>query len=341
MKQIAKSLILFSMISPLTIAGELVLSNGDRLTGDFVKLQNGKLHWQSDKLGQVTVNTSEVVSVSTNMAFKLDGHAEPCYWLSMDEGALEFACEDGAEGIVDVMSLNMVIPHDQYINGDRTYRGKLTVSGRRASGNREEKIWMVDSETFFRRGDFRHETIIEYDSISQYDLPTQGRGRVDYSLDWFLQEKWFWYNSVRTSFDEPASIKERYSYGTGLGYQVWETSTSALSLETGMDYMKERFTPPDSPSAEFEPDNTRAAWRWAVDFRYTLPRNAKLFHRHQLVRSLEESSDWVLETETGISMPLAGRLYSEIKFEYDTDNQPVEGNRREDKQVTMGVGYSW
>lgn len=341
MKQIICCSFLLFFLGPLTFAGELILTNGDRLEGEFVRVQGENLVWKSTTAGELEVNTSEVDSVQSSMAFKLDGHDKPCYWISMEKGLVHFQCDDGDSGVVNLMSLNMVIPYPQYAGGHYTYRGKLTLSGRRASGNKEEELWAVDSETLFRRGDYRHQTEIEFDSISQNGQSARSQGKFRYSLDWFFEEQWFWYNNLRFGFDEPASIDESYVYGTGVGYQVWETSDTALSVEAGFDYVKEHFNAPAMPTPEFEAVNTTAAWRWALDFRYVLPRNSSLFHRHQLTKSFEQSNDWRLETQTGISLPVTGQLYSEIKLDYDVDNLPVEGSVREDKQITIGVGYSW
>ncbi|MCW8196312.1 DUF481 domain-containing protein [Proteobacteria bacterium 005FR1] len=341
MKRLLFFPLLVFLFSSCSFAGELVLINGDRIAGEFLRIQGETLVWASHNFGELQVPTSKVDSIQTDTAMKLDGHEEPCFWGSMSGGHLRFECDDGDSGQVHIMSLNMVIPHQQYVGGHYNYRGKLSASGRKSAGNKDEEIWAVDSETLFRRGDLRHEVQVEYDSIAKTEDETESRGQVRYSLDWFFEEKWFWYNNLRFGFDEPANIREGYVYGTGLGYQVWETSISALSLETGLDFLKERYQPPEEPTAEFNPENRTAAWRWALDLRYLLPRSAALFHRHQLVQSLEDSEDWLLETETGLSMPLTGQLFTEVKVEYDTDNVPAEGGVREDKQVTVGVGYSW
>ncbi|MEX1032546.1 MAG: DUF481 domain-containing protein [Cellvibrionaceae bacterium] len=341
MKQFFCCLLLGLFLAPLTFGDELVLRNGDRIEGELVRIQGEDLVWHSPVLGEVSLKASEIDRVDVSSAVKLDGHAQPCYWLSMSQGILEFECEDGDRGYVDIMSLDLVMPYSVYEGGDYNYRGKLTVSGRQRSGNNEEKNWVADSETLFRRGDFRHETRLRYNSITLNEADPERRGDARYSLDWFFDERWFWYNNLQFGFDEPASIDERYIYGTGVGYQLWETSVSALSLETGFDYVKEHFIEPAMPTDAFEPTSEAAAWRWAVDYRKLLPLNASLFHKHQLIKSLEESNDWLLETETGVSLPINGRLSTEIKVEYDVNNLPVEGNRREDKQISVGVGYSW
>lgn len=333
--------ILCLAVSPLASGGQLILSNGDNIEGELVKIQGEDLVWQSPIAGEIKVKTSLVESVQTAMPLKLDGHEEPCYWLSVREGRVLFQCDDGEAGSVDLMALSMVIPHQKYAGGDYSYRGKVTVSGRQSEGNKQERLWAVDSEALFRRGDYRHESKIEYDSISQNDEAAESRGKLRYSLDWFLDENWFWYNNLQYSFDQPANIDQSYVVGSGIGYQIWENTISSLSVETGFDYVKESFSAPDGATAEFRPDNETTAWRWALDFRYLLPRNSAFFHRHQLMRSVEDSTDWLLETETGLSMPLSGNLYTELKVEYDVDNLPVEGTLREDKQVTVGVGYSW
>ena len=64
-------------------------------------------------------------------------------------------------------------------------------------------------------------------------------------------------------------------------------------------------------------------------------------YKNSIFQSFEGSEDWRFESDTGISMPLWGGLYSEIKLEYDYDNAPQGDNRSEDSAVKFGVGYSW
>jgi hypothetical protein len=66
-----------------------------------------------------------------------------------------------------------------------------------------------------------------------------------------------------------------------------------------------------------------------------------LFHKNELVQSFESGDDWQLTTGTGISTMLAERLYSELKFDYNINNQPVQNRLRADRRLMVGVSYEW
>jgi hypothetical protein len=162
-----------------------------------------------------------------------------------------------------------------------------------------------------------------------------------YTLDWFFRERWFWYNAVSLGGDERRGIENYYTAGTGTGFQFWESRRTALAVTSGLMYLNESYEVPEEPAPDFEDSDDRAAWRLALDFRHRLPLGVSLFHKNELVRSFAEAEDWQLTTATGLSTMLAERLYSEVKFDYNVNNQPQQDRQREDIRMLVGVGYEW
>lgn len=323
------------------LAGQIILSNGDRLSGELQRIEDGKLYWQADSIGEVGIEAGLVQSINTNTEVSSEELAGPCLINGVENGDLYFRCESGATGSI---ALNVVRKVETYQDPDLVpvdYRGKLLVSGRHSSGNTEEKSYSVDSETLYRRGDRRHQTKIDYDSLNSESDTAGDKLVLRYGYDWFFRQRWYWYNNLRGGFDEPADIESRYRYGTGLGFQVWDHQDSALSLESGLSFVRESVEDPATPDPDFEKTRRFAAWQWTLNYRHLLLGKAEFFHKHQLINSLEDSNDWNLETETGISAPFIGKLRGEIKVDYDVDNSPAEDKQREDTLINVGLGYNW
>ncbi|MEC8428679.1 MAG: DUF481 domain-containing protein, partial [Pseudomonadota bacterium] len=139
------------------------------------------------------------------------------------------------------------------------------------------------------------------------------------------------------------NIDERFVYGTGIGVQWWEYAHSAFSVASGLEFLKENFDPTDENLLDPNWEATRESgfWTLSYNFRRKLPYSLHLISKGQSRWSLEDSQDWELDLELGLSMPLGKRLFSEYKFEYDYDNQPNGDNRKEDKKLTVGIGYKW
>ena len=329
------------LFSVTVIAGEIRFNNGDRLSGELGKIDNGKLYWLSDSVGEVAIAFNVVQSLSTSTQISSKAVPGPCEVTGFGNSSLNYRCENGQSGNI---TLNDDLAVVKYVDPSMIqvdYRGKLIASGRHSTGNKEEKSYAIDSETAYRRGNHRHQSKIDFDSVDNDSENAGDRLVLRYSYDRFFRDKWYWYNSIQSRFDEPADIESRYTYGTGVGYQVFDTQSSALSLESGVTYVRESLEDPETPDPDFEASDTFAAWQWTLDYRVLLFGRAELFHKHQLVKSLEESEDWTVETETGVTAPFVGKLYGEVKVDYDVDNSPAEDKRREDTQITVGLGYSW
>lgn len=336
--------LIFLMIWLLPVSafsGELVLKNGDRLQGDLVKLEGESVVWASESFGNLSVAKQDVDQLNTTTLIKMDGHPEPCTITSVSGGNVRFSCADSTSGQVSLLSLELTLPYEDYFAGARTYKGKVALAGTHTTGNKKEEDWELDTEIELRRGDFRHMFGAEYESESTNDAPADEEFEFSYSLDWFFQERWFWYNDVSIGAEESKNIDERYALGSGFGYQFWESDRSALSVESGVSFVKELFDRSENADDTFESQSERGVLRWAANYFYVLPFSAALVHKHEILYSLEDGEDWELDSDTGINIPLGAGLFSEFKVEYDYDNQPLQNEKKSDTKFSVGLGYEW
>src|SRR5690606_33934333 len=91
----------------------------------------------------------------------------------------------------------------------------------------------------------------------------------------------------------------------------------------------------------FDPSDTFGAAQLAVDFRYTLPLGVSLFHNNELIQSFESEQNWHFISSTGLSAMVIGKVHSEIKLDYNVDNEPQPGRQARDKRMSVGVSYKW
>mgnify|MGYP000639094141 CR=1 FL=1 len=322
-------------------AGVLVLNNGDRVSGELLKLEADKVVWQSDSFGKLSVNKNRIENLHTVTLLKINGIDEPCALLGMEDAAIRYSCRKGINGTLPLLTMELAMPYEEFRTTGTLYRGKFGLSGTYSRGNKVENDWDLDAGVEARKGDLRHTLDAEYENKSQNNQPANEKYKLEYGLDWFYQTRWFLYNDVEYSADESKNIDERHAFSSGFGFQMWEFDKTALSFTGGLTYVKELFDTPAEPAEDFADQNDRVAWQFGIDYRYRLPFDAKLFHKNSIFQSFEDSQDWRFESDTGINMPLWGGLFSEVKLEYDYDNDPQGENRREDSKLKFGVGYTW
>lgn len=144
-----------------------------------------------------------------------------------------------------------------------------------------------------------------------------------------------------------------------MGYQFWDDAIKYLTVEAGPGYTYEVFNEFETITTtqaienntivdQFDIQRTEsekrsyATARWAVDFRYWLIEDGlQLFHDHEGLISLQDASDILVRTHTGLRVPIYEGLNILAQFDYDYKNKPAEGSDRVDYRYILGVGYAF
>jgi len=326
------------------LAGELVLTNGDRLQGELVGVNKSSLTWKSETFGSLTVDKMKVENFTSTDRVKIQGEEQPCQLEGMKGHYLTYTCGNSRRHTsTELLALDSIVPFVEYSETEYQYEGTMSLSGNFSRGNKIEDDLELEAGITLRQKDFRHVMGIDYESKSNNDEPANEDYELLYRLDWFFEERWFWYNEVRWAGEESKNIDERYVLGTGLGVQMWENPNTALALEVGLDHVKELLnaTDDDMANPDWDSSTERSALRFATKFRYKLPFSAELIHTNEILYSLKDAEDWELSADIGLNVPLGQGLFSEYKFEYDFDNLPANETEKEDTKFSVGIGYEW
>lgn len=327
--------LLFCTLSAGSLSARLTLMNGDSLQGDLLGIEGNTLRWQSPMLGDLSIPLNKVESFNSDTLVKIQGRDDACSIVSVSEGVMSYSCSKSQGNKVDLLAVDQVEPFESFYTQGIDISGSLAVAGVLSRGNKEEDDWDVAAKLGAEHGDYRHEADFKYDNTNRLIQSQQTEDyKLAYQLDWFFKERWFLYSDVSTEMLESKNIDQRHGLGLGVGYQWFKRQDLSLALESGLNLQSEEQA--GSASAE-----ERLNWQWALQLDYRLPFSATLFHKHQLSYSMQTIEDWELDTETGLKVPLGYGLSSDIKFQYDFDNLPAQGAKREDTRLTVGVAYQW
>ena len=333
--------LLVLILAQSALAGKLEFKNGDVLAGEIKSMDADNVIWLSESLGEITVPKSVIDNLVSSELVKIDGHEEPCALVGMEGAKVLFSCSGGVTGDTPLLTINKVEPYEDFLMGSSSYTGKISMTGFQDRGNKIEDTWVFDANNVYRRGDYRHGGILQFDSKEKSPDPKQERGLAEYQFDWFFAERWFWTNTLAYSFDDAKSIESKTRAGSGLGYQFWENDITALSFRAGVSWVDEYFVTPDVPAPDYEAQDKRAAWTAGLNYRYKFDFGGEFFHSSNYSLSNENNGNWQLNTDTGFFMPIYGGIFGELKHVYDYDNQPQQDTKKLDTRVTVGVGYQW
>lgn len=335
-------MLLFIVSSSAANAGVIELHNGDRMEGELLRIEAEHLVWRSSNFGEQWIAKTKIKNIQSERPLKINGSKSACQLQNMEGGSLVYQCENSSRmHRSSLLTIRTLMPYEDYKKGTWTHHGRLNVWGAYSRGNEVRDEWNLQTEVELRRGDFRHVLGGDFARASwNYSVP-QERWNGRYSLDWFVADQWFWYNSLLAGTDPQRGMGNYRSLGTGAGYQFFENRTAALSLKTGAAYMDENYIFPAELEGDFASEDEFVAVRLASDFRYTMPWGVGFFHNNEVLQSTEDKPNWRVKTTTGLSSMILKRIYSEFKIDYWLDNEPQPARKGADTRMSLGVSYKW
>jgi putative salt-induced outer membrane protein YdiY len=325
-----------SLIPGNSIADEVRLKNGDRLTGQVMRMEAGKLILKTIYAGEISIIWQEVASVKTDGSLKV---------VLKDETALEGTTESIENGKMKLDTGNLEAPvsfslaHVKAINPKPIKTLKITT---RANVNITSESGNTDSDNYYFDGEFVARTEKNRYKIGG-ELNKEDSDGTTTSQNWlaygnyshFLNEKWYLYTDTFFEHDEFKDLNLRSTLGAGAGYQIFETPLLNLSISAGLSMVDENF--------DVGEDNDYSAGQWSVNYdQYFFEKFVQLFHVNTGFVSLEDANDWFLKTRTGLRFPVYKGLTATLQYNYDYENQPsVDAETEESTKFIFLLGYEF
>lgn len=316
------------------LGDEVVLTNGDRITGRVVGLEGGKLVIKTEYAGKVKVGWSQVSTLSTDepVYLTIDGNKVRATLSESQPGTARLVSDDWLDADAIELSRLTSVSHEKI--PDVKVSGHINAGASSSSGNTEVDKLNMNAEVIARTDKNRFTTGGAVNRAKDKGVETESNWIGYMKYDHFVSKRWYAFANMSGEHDKFKDLRLRTTIGLGSGYQLYDSDVTNLSFEIGANYVNtDYYTALDSdyPAA-----------RWAVDFwRKLFGTDAQAFHRHQIFSSLDDSSNLFIRTQTGLRLPVVERLNATIQYNYDYDKNPAPGRRREDKVWLMTVGYWW
>ncbi|NIQ37003.1 MAG: DUF481 domain-containing protein [Proteobacteria bacterium] len=323
-------------LTTTVLADEVRLRNGDRITGQIVRMEKSFLTLKTSYAGDVRINWEEVVCVSSDW--------EHTFSLRNTEILIgRAACAgDGKIQIVGVTigeSTEMSLDELEAINPSPpppaiTYKGSVAGGGSKTRGNTDDAVAYLsgDFEARSRRHRFTVGGRYNYGETGGEITTRNALGRIKY--DFFVTQRLYTYAQALFESDDFQDIKLRSAMGAGLGYQIFDTERTSLFFEGGVSYFNKDF--------EKAEDESYASGRESIGFNYAIvPDRVKFFHLHEFYWSLEDSDEYYFRAEQGLRFILFRNFFASFGADYSYDRQPALGRKNSDTLYTASLGYEF
>jgi putative salt-induced outer membrane protein YdiY len=343
----------FFLIAVLGFAGSsladvLVLKNGDRLTGTFVRITDGKLAFKADLAGDVTVGLDDVRTFETVEPIEVhlkDGTVIQSRARQDQPGRLALEATDilKAQSFVfaDIAAVNPPSRPKVKWAGNVT-AGLTSTHGNTFSENgsmsfkatrRSEK----DRTNIFGR--YMVSRTKETDALTGKEdkVTTEESFITGGKYDYFFSKKLYSYISGNFKKDHIADLDSRIITGVGCGYQWIESDKMNFSSDLGLSILCEQYTTHGKTTRSDE-----LAVQMGYNFDKELYKGINFFHNIVYYPSVTGSvSDYYLTTDAEVRIALNRSMFGSFKAILDYDSTPAENVGGTDTKYILGVGWSF
>lgn len=320
-------------------ADELVLKNGDRLSGKIVHLVEGKMVFKSDVAGEVTVSLTDIqtfgsddpitVNLKDNTGFKQRVLSAEAGRFAV-EGSEDLKAQQFA--VADIVSIN---PPPKPIP---KWTGDVSAGITSTHGNTKTEMMSANANATKRTEQDRVTASADYAKGEQEDPDTgetvtiEDWWRAKAKYDYFFSKKGYGYLDGRYEKDAVAALDRRVIVGVGGGYQWIESDDMNFSTEFGLASLYEKF---DNQTDS----NSEISFQVGYIFDKKLAKNIKLTHDLTYYPAIDKFSDYFLTSTAGIRADFTERIFANFKTIFNYDATPAIDRGSSDVKYFLGIGY--
>jgi putative salt-induced outer membrane protein YdiY len=298
---------------PLAAADELLLKNGDRLTGRVISLDKGTLKFKTEG-GDLKIAWEEVVSVTVD---------EEIIATSADGKTVNIK-----SGPVDVAATTKLERPKPPLVWDGGAGAGFFASG----GNTQVNSLQLNGDLLVHNSIHRYTVGALANRAEEAGRDTARNWTISGGYDRFFTTRVYLNSSSILTNDEFRDIHLRTALSIGVGVQVIDTSRVTMALEGGIGWVNEDYI----VAEDDEYTSARESGRLDVFFG---GEKVVLFHRHDGYFGVTGNDNLFIKMQNGIRLALVAGFAAAAQMNFDYDRSPAPGRRNIDRTVAITLGY--
>lgn len=311
-------------------ADQIILQNGDIITGEVTKAENGSVSISTEYSKPVVVQQGAIRSLTTQKSITLlleSGEVLKGKVATGEDGMFYIEASPERERIViDWMSVKAINPPPS------RWKGNITVGGSLESGNTDRSSLSIGAETSRKTEKDRFTIRFLFNYSEENDVLAARNTYGSLKYDYFFYPELYGYLATEMLKDRFRDLNLRTVAGSGLGYQVWDDEIKSLSFEMGITYFSE-----DHIRAE---DNNYASGRLNADFSWTIAGAITASEEASFYPSLENSK-YLLRNVAGLAIPAGAGWSFSIMNIFEHDSMPPSDVRKNNLQWILALQYAF
>ena len=323
--------------APILTADEIVLVNGDRLSGKATRLEDGKLTIKTDYAAEVVIDWEQVAVLKIDSPLNvilIDGTTRKTRAVFYRAG-YEDELPGGDQEAAETIEAARVKGLSDRVRPRVRYTARLNAGLSQERGNTDADNFYVNAELIARSSKQRFTFGGETSNQKSDGVNTAESWRAFGKYDYFFSPKWFLYASSLFENDRFADLNLRTTLGAGAGYQIFESDALNLSIAFGPSYVNEDFI--------VAANDDFAAGQWILNYDQSFfDRLFQLFHSDLATVGLENADKWQIKTRQGLRFHLYKGLTWTFQYNYDYNNDPSpDADSKWDSRLLFLLGYEF
>jgi len=317
------------LLPGMAIADQLIMKNGDVITGTISKISEGDVYIDPDYADEFAVALSEVVSIKNDKVLEVelkDGSEVSAQFAGAGDGGEQLLVVEGSPMSVGLADLAEAVEPEEWYDRISHVDVNMTLN----SGNTDSRNSLVFADTRLKLGDHRHLADLTFRRDETDGVKTKKQDLFHYEYNWMFNEPWYTGLTASYERDPIRELDYRYNVGAIVGRDLLDNAHQFLTFSVGMGYSEEKI----SGNAE---SGAVALWRLIYEHDF-LGGDLSFFHNDNITYQLYDVNNTILKTNTGFRYDIIDDVYTSVSLRYDYETDPAVGAEHEDTTLVIGVG---
>lgn len=329
-------------------ADQVILRNGDRITGTIVKKDAKTLSFKSDVFGAITVPWDQVATLTADkpVYVELPGNRTLSGTLTTREDRIEIAAaearqESSLADLIAIRSSDEQRSYERLLHPGWTqlWAGTGTLGWAGVRGNARALTFTTGFNaarvTSTDKTTVRLNAIRASATVDGVSAPTAEatRGGWGYNRNFGDRFTYNVFNDYET--DRFQNLDLRLVLGGGLGIVLWKGERGRLDLQSGGAYNREAFS--DSASRAAFTRHAGEAY-FGDEFTYKLSPVTSLHQSSRTFANLTRTGEFRINFDVGANTKLTRWLTWDVSVSDRYLSNPIPGRKRNDFLYSTGIG---
>ena len=331
------------------------LQSGEWLKGTFKEVQQGDVVFDSEEMGVLTFDISDVKQIVTQgkATVSIEGLDEPVEGkMVFENGTFNITKDDGSAINVENSQISSIAGGE---NKESSYWSANIMLGLDVMrGNTDQTTATVQAHAQRRSSDTR--LIADY--LSTYtkvdgNITAADSNRISSSFDIYQTAHFFWRAAYGEFLRDPfQNIEQRYTVAVGVGYDLLYTANANWSVTAGPGYQRENYSNAvlDRAADGNISDFSSPVLYFNSTFDYDIAKDVDFFFTYNMYYQTEEAGTYIHHAIAGLNTELINNLIFNVSVIWDKTATPqsfidtvgvVQTPEQDDFKTVVSLGYSY